>query len=318
MTDLLPTATILVIAGPTASGKSAAALELATALNGTIINADALQVYDGIPVLSAAPTAGEMAAVPHRLYGALPPEEACSAGRWRALAIEAISAVLAEGRVPMLVGGTGLYLRALIEGIVEIPPVPAEVRTGAEGLLAGLGGAAFRQRLGELDPEAAGRLHDNDRQRLIRAFEIVTATGRTQGDWQREMHQRPPGGWCFDIGLLLPERDWLYERCDRRFGAMLAAGAEEEVRALLERGLDPDLPAMKAVGVPELAAYLRGEASRQEAAARAQQATRNYAKRQLTWLRNQMKPGPGRRIFCAQDAASLSATFRRLATGNGA
>lgn len=318
MKDLSSTPAILVIAGPTASGKSAAALELAAALNGTIINADALQIYAGIPVLSAAPTEAEKAGVPHLLYGELSPAEACSAGRWRALAIAAIEAVLAEGRVPMLVGGTGLYLRALVEGIVEIPPVPAEVRADAEMLLASLGGAAFRRRLGERDPEAAGRLHDNDRQRLIRAYEIVTATGRTQGDWQRDMHQRPPEGWFFDIGLLLPDRDWLYERCDRRFGAMLAAGAEEEVRALLDRGLDPDLPAMKAVGVPELAAYLRGETSRQEAAARARQATRNYAKRQLTWLRNQMKPGTGRRIFCAADAGALSATFRKLAAAHGA
>jgi tRNA dimethylallyltransferase len=317
MKDLLSAPSVLVIAGPTASGKSAAALELAAALGGTVINADALQIYAGIPVLSAAPTQAERAAVPHRLYGVLSPEEACSAGRWRTLAIAAIEAVLAEGRVPMLVGGTGLYLRALIEGIVEIPPVPPEVRAGAEALLARVGGTEFRRKLGERDPEAAGRLHDNDRQRLIRAFEIVTATGRTQGEWQREAHQRPPEGWSFDIGLLLPGRDWLYERCDRRFDAMLAGGAEEEVRALLARGLDPELPAMKAVGLPELAAFLRGEVSREEAAAGARQATRNYAKRQLTWLRNQMKPGAGRRIFCAADADALAATFRRLADGYG-
>jgi tRNA dimethylallyltransferase len=277
---------VVIVAGPTASGKSALAVALAEALGGTIINADSMQVYRDLAVLTARPGAAELARAPHRLYGVIDAAEACSAGRWRGLALAEIAAARAAGRLPVLTGGSGLYLRALLEGLAPVPPVPAALREEARALHARLGGEAFRQALAVRDPEAAQGLAAGDTQRLIRAYEVVAATGRPLAHWRRG--QGPAAGPPAAAVLLLPPRAELYAACDARFLQMMERGALAEAAALLARGLDPALPAMRAVGVPELAALLAGRASREAAVAAAQQATRRYAKRQYTWFRHQM------------------------------
>jgi tRNA dimethylallyltransferase len=276
---------IVVVAGPTASGKSALALALAETLRGTVINADSMQVYRDLDVLSARPGPAETARAPHRLYGVVDAAEACSAGRWRTLALAAIGEARAAGRVPILAGGTGLYLRALLHGLAPVPPVPPDVREEAWALHRALGGARFRAALAARDPEGAARLAPGDTQRLLRAFEVVTATGRPLGEWQRQ--RTAASGLAAAVILLLPPRDALYAACDARFLAMMGRGAVAEVQRLVARGLAPQLPAMKAVGVPELAAHLAGKLTREAAVAAAQQATRRYAKRQYTWFAHQ-------------------------------
>ncbi len=278
----------VIVAGPTASGKSALALALAERFAGTVINADALQVYRDLPILTAQPDAAARARVPHRLYGVLDATERCSAGRWRALALEALAASRAAGRLPIFCGGTGLYLKALTEGIAAIPPVPAEVRAAAAARLRELGPAGLHAALRRRDPDTAERLHPNDSQRLQRAWEVLEASGRGLAAWQAAPPAEGPAPASFRWLVLLPPRDRLQAACDARFRAMIAAGALEEVRALAARDLDPRLPAMKALGVPELAAHLAGETTLEQAVAAAQQATRRYAKRQATWLRTQV------------------------------
>ncbi len=279
---------VVIIAGPTASGKSALALELAAALDGTIINADSQQIYRDLRILSARPDDAAIAGVPHRLYGYLDAAERGSVGGWRELALAEIAASHRAGRLPIVVGGTGLYLRALQHGIASIPPIPAAIREEAAALYRALGGAAFRERLWALDPVAAARLPPGDRQRLMRAWEVVCATGRPLGDWQNGTGAAAP--YRFASVLLAPPREALYAACDARFLGMIARGALDEVAALGARGLDPGLPAMKAVGVPDLLRYRRGEIALDDAIAAAQQATRRYAKRQMTWFRHQMIP----------------------------
>lgn len=282
---------VVIVAGPTASGKSALGLDLALEFGGEAINADSMQVYRELSILTARPTPEEEARAPHRLYGVLPAAEACSVARWLGLAKQAVAETREAGRLPILVGGTGLYLKALREGLAPVPLVPAEVRADVEARHDALGGAAFRAELARLDPEAAARLPDGDRQRLVRAFAVVEATGRSLTDWRRE---RPaelgPLPGRFATLAILPEREKVYAACDGRFARMLEQGALEEVRGLLALRLDPALPAMKAVGVPELAHHLAGDWTIEEAAAKARQATRNYAKRQVTWLRHQLSP----------------------------
>lgn len=290
---------VVAVVGPTASGKSALALALAEALDGVVINADSMQVYRELAILTARPGPDVVARAPHRLYGTLPAAEPCSAARWRDLALGEIAAALASGRTPIVVGGTGLYLRALVEGIAEIPPVPPAVRAAAEARLAEIGGAAFRAELAGRDPETAARLSDNDRQRLVRAREVVDATGRPISAWQRGPTLAPPPGLLFDLIALLPPREALHAACDGRFDAMMAAGAVEEVAALDALGLDPSLPAMKALGVPELRRFVRGELDRAVAVERAKTATRRYAKRQTTWFRHQL-PSVGGNIRATQ------------------
>jgi tRNA dimethylallyltransferase len=278
--------TLVVVAGPTASGKSALALALAEEFSGTIINADSMQVYRDLAVLTAQPGAAERARAPHRLYGAIDAAEPCSAGRWRGLALAEIAAARQQGRRPILTGGTGLYLRALIEGLAPVPPVPLSIRAEARALHGRLGGLAFRDALAAFDPEAAARLDPGDTQRLIRAYEVVMATGRPLSAWQRA--RQPVPALTAAAIVLLPPRPALFAACDARFLAMMREGAIAEVEALLERGLDPALPAMKAVGVGELGAFLAGRSTRGQAIAAAQQATRRYAKRQYTWFRHQL------------------------------
>jgi tRNA dimethylallyltransferase len=283
-----PHLSAVIVAGPTASGKSALALELAAALDGTIINADSQQIYRNLEILSARPDAAAMRRVPHRLYGFLDAAERGSVGRWRTLALAEIAAAQVRRSLPFLVGGTGLYLRAIQHGLAAVPPIPAAIRAEAAALYDELGGPAFRERLMALDPAAASRLPSGDRQRLLRAWEVVRATGQPLGDWQRGGAE--PSPYRFATVLLMPPREALYAACDARFAAMIAKGGVEEAAALVVRGLAPDLPAMKAVGVPELLRHLRGETSLTEAVASGQRATRRYAKRQVTWFRHQIVP----------------------------
>jgi len=297
--------TVVIVAGPTASGKSALALALAEECDGTIINADSMQVYRDLPVLTAQPGAVARARVPHRLYGVIDAAERCSAGRWRGLALVEIERAQAERRLPIVAGGTGLYLRALLEGLAPVPPVSAGAREAARALHTRLGGVAFREALAALDPETARRLEPGDTQRLIRAYEVAAATGRPLADWQRE--QGPPPGLTAAAILLLPPRPALYAACDARFVAMMERGALAEVEALLARQLDHSLPAVKAVGVAELADFLAGRSTREAAVAAAQQATRRYAKRQFTWFRHQLPETEHlqRHVIAAQFSESL-------------
>lgn len=277
---------VVVVGGPTASGKSALALDLADAFGGTVVNADSMQLYRELDVLTARPGQEDLARAPHRLYGVLPAAERGSAAKWRTLALEAIAAAAGEGRLPVVVGGTGLYLRALMRGLSEVPAVPDAVRAAAHERYRTLGGEAFKAGLLRRDP-AAARLNPGDVTRLTRAWEVVEATGRTLADWQATAADGPPPGLRFLRVLLDPPRAALYANCDRRFTWMMDRGALDEVRRLDALGLDPSLPAMKALGVPELRAHLRGELTREEAVERAQRSTRNYAKRQVTWFRHQ-------------------------------
>jgi tRNA dimethylallyltransferase len=279
---------VLVIAGPTASGKSVLALELAEAVGGVVINADSLQIYRDLRILTARPDEASERRVPHRLYGFLDAGVRGSAARWRTLALDEIAAATNAGRLPVVVGGTGLYLRALEDGLAPVPKIPEAIRQEAIELHRAIGGVAFRDRLAELDVAAAERLFPGDKQRLVRAFEVVRATGVSIDAWQQQAN-RPPG-YRFGRILLAPPRDRLYAACDARFAQMVEAGALAEAAMLGDRGLDPDLPAMKAVGLPELLSHLRGEMPLSEAIAAAQRATRRYAKRQMTWFRHQTTP----------------------------
>ncbi|MDD4616631.1 MAG: tRNA (adenosine(37)-N6)-dimethylallyltransferase MiaA [Alphaproteobacteria bacterium] len=283
-------ASIILIGGPTASGKSALALRLARERNGNVINADAMQVYAGLPILTAQPSVEDKAKAPHLLYEVTDPAEASSAGKWLSLAQAAIAQSRAEGRMPILVGGTGLYFEALLGGLADIPEIPESVRTEAIRLYETMGEEAFREALSARDSESAHRIARNDRQRLVRAYEVLAHTGKTLGEWHaKDSGFRLQDSEIVERHLLLPDREELYASCDRRFEQMIERGAVEEVKRLMERKLSPALPAMKILGVRELASYLRGEVSIDEAVAKAQQMTRNYAKRQMTWFRNRWR-----------------------------
>jgi tRNA dimethylallyltransferase len=289
--DTDPRPPAIVVTGPTASGKSGLALAIAEQFDGVVINADSMQVYRELSVLTARPDAATMRRVPHRLYGVLPGSERCSAGRWRAMALAEIAGAQAEGRLPLVVGGTGFYLRALEGGLDPIPEVPAETREAAREMLAELGAAGFHAALAARDPVMAARLRPGDAQRVVRAWEVLEATGRSLADWQtggagKSAADRAP--YRFLRIVCLPPRAVLYAACDARFRAMVSAGALDEVRALNALGLNSSLPVMKALGVPELSRHLAGEVDLETAIAEAQRATRNYAKRQITWMRTQL------------------------------
>ncbi len=275
---------LALIAGPTASGKSALALALAEKHGGVVINADSAQVYRDLRVLSARPSPEEEARAPHRLFGHVDGAEEYSAARWAEEAREAIAEAQAAGRLPILAGGTGLYLRTLIEGIAPVPEIDPAIRAEARALPVAEAHAA----LARIDPEAAARLRPTDTTRIARALEVVRSTGRPLAGWQAER----VGGIGERVSLaaliLLPDREWLRARCDARFEAMLERGAVEEVRALLARpDIAPSAPVRRAIGVAEIGAWIEGAISREEAVTRAQAATRQYAKRQYTWFRNQ-------------------------------
>jgi len=295
---------ILIVAGPTASGKSALATALAREFDGVVINADSMQVYRDLPVLTAQPDDAARAQAPHRLYSVIDPAVACSAGIWRAMAVDQIAAAHRGGRQAILVGGTGLYLRALLEGLAPVPKVPQAVRQAARAARQSLGATAFHRELAAIDPDGAGKLNPNDTQRVVRAYEVATATGRTLGDWQRD--QGKGAQFSARAVVLLPPRAELYAACDARFLDMMRRGAAEEVEALLRRNLNSDLPAMRALGVKPLRAWLRGEIGRKGAIAAAQQATRNYAKRQMTWFgRSAEGQGPGNLTVVKKFSESL-------------
>lgn len=279
----------ILIAGPTASGKSALALALAGQAGGVIVNADSMQVYRDLRVLTARPTTEEEARVPHLLYGYVDAAENYSTGRWVADASRALADVRAAGRLPIFVGGTGLYFRALIKGLSDIPPVPAEVRAKVRGEAEGVIAPELHKRLASLDPKTAAALRPSDRQRILRALEVFVATGRPLVEWQARPGKPiiPPEDAV--AVFLSVDRQALWRKIDARFDAMIAAGALEEVRRLIERKLDPSLPAMKAHGVPWLIRHLRGEISLEEAVAGGKADTRRYSKRQETWFRHQLK-----------------------------
>ena len=274
---------VALIAGPTASGKSALAVRLARMANGIVINADASQVYADLRILSARPDEEEMAGVPHRLFGHIDGAEACTAARWAAEARDEIGKAHAAGRLPILVGGTGLYLRTLLDGIAPVPDIDPAIRAAVRAMPVAEAHAALARE----DPEAAARLAAADTTRVGRALEVVRSTGKPLSQWQRHKS----GGIGRDIALapmvLLPPRDWLIDRCDLRFGQMADHGAVGEVEALLARRLSAELPVMRAIGVPEIAAWLAGEIDRETMVERGRIATRQYAKRQYTWFSRQ-------------------------------
>jgi len=248
-----------------------------------IVNADSAQVYRDLPILSAAPGPDELKRADHRLYGMLDGAEPCSAAGWAEMAKREIAEVHASGKLPILVGGTGLYLRTLLNGIAPVPSIDPEVRKQVRERSV----EENRAKLKELDPEAAERLNPADTTRIARALEVALSTGKTLREWQEQRE----GGIGDRIALrpliLLPPRDWLYGRCDERFAQMVELGASDEVRALIDRGLDPALPVMRAIGVREIASWLNGGVTREEAIAAGKQATRRYAKRQYTWFTHQ-------------------------------
>ncbi len=273
----------LIVAGPTCSGKSALAMALARRLDGVVINADAMQVYRELRVLTARPMPADEALAPHRLYGVRPAAQPGSVAWWRMAALAELEAAWAGGRLPILCGGTGLYLRALTDGLAEIPEPPEAVRREARALLAEVGAPALHARLAAVDPASAARLRPADGQRLARAWEVWRATGRGIAAWTAAPGL-PPASCRFAAIRLAPPRPALRDAIQARFAAMLAAGALEEVAALLTQSLPPELPAMRAHGVPELAAVLRGDLALPQATARAVQAQARYTKRQATWF----------------------------------
>lgn len=277
----------ILIAGPTASGKSAAALALAERLGGTVINADSMQVYRELAVLTARPTAAEMARAPHRLYGTVTARQAYSVGRWLGDAAAAIYEAQTEGRVPILVGGTGLYFKALLEGLARVPDIPSDIRDHWRKQAALIGVEGLRRELATRDPAVAARL-PADPQRLVRALEVVDATGVSLYEWQGDTAPPLLAPDATTKLVIAPERETVYARIDSRFERMVEACALEEVRALMALGLDDGLPAMRAHGVRELAAYSAGDKTLEDAVTKAKTETRRYAKRQMTWLRRFM------------------------------
>jgi tRNA dimethylallyltransferase len=288
----MTTINAVLIAGPTASGKSALAMAVAEKIGGVIVNADSMQVYRDLRIITARPTQVDEARVPHKLYGHVDAAENYSVGAWCRDACDALKEIVRQGRTPVLVGGTGLYFKALTTGLAAVPAIPADIRADVRGRLQRAGAPALHAELMRLDPATARRVTVNDRSRISRALEVVLATGRPLSEWHRE--GLPP---LIDPNkaakvFLTCERKELVRRIEVRFAAMLDSGALEEVKQLAARGLDRSLPAMKAHGVPWLMRHLNGEISRDEATAGAIMDTRRYAKRQLTWFRNQLKEWP--------------------------
>jgi tRNA dimethylallyltransferase len=278
-----PRKSIALIAGPTASGKSALALHLAEIANGVVINADASQVYADLRILSARPDDDEMARAPHRLFGYRDAATACSAADWAEDAKVEIDAAHAAGQLPILVGGTGLYLRTLLHGIAPVPDIDPEIRARVRSLPTHRAHFALTRE----DPEAAKRLAPQDTTRIARALEVLRSTGKTLSEWQQQLEGGIADQVKVSAAILLPPRDWLYARCDARFEAMIEQGGVAEAEALQARDLDPELPAMRAIGVRDIIAWRAGEIGRYDMIERAQAATRRYAKRQYTWFRHQ-------------------------------
>jgi tRNA dimethylallyltransferase len=299
----------VLIAGPTASGKSALALALAEKLNGVIVNADSMQVYSDLRVITARPSDQDLARAPHRLYGHIDAAVNYSVGQWARDVGTILSEIAAAGQTPIIVGGTGLYFKVLTGGLAAVPPTPPDIRADVRSRLERDGIAALRAELLAVDPQTAHRLMPNDRSRIARALEVIKSTGRSLADWHREgMPAMLDPARCARL-FLTCERAELVKRIEGRFGVMLGAGAVDEVRRLAARQLDPLLPAMKAHGVPWLIRHFAGEIGLDQAAAGAVMDTRRYAKRQVTWFRNQMKDWPS-----AGPADALAALESQLAS----
>lgn len=281
-----------IIAGPTASGKSARAIERAEELNGVVINCDSMQIYDGLQILTAQPPMADQERMPHTLYSHLHPDQICSAGNWRELVEPVIQSALSEDRTPIIVGGSGLYIKALTDGLSPMPDVPQEVRDQAVALQKKLGNPAFYEALHKRDPVMAERFHPFHTARLVRAWEVLEATGMSLAEWQKKDRLSPPDDWHFEIEVIIPPRPVLHERCNLRFMAMIEAGVLDEVAAFAERiekgEVRADVPLTKALGYKQLLSYIRGELGKEEAIAQAQAKTRQYAKQQVTWFRNQI------------------------------
>ncbi len=286
MSNAAPVKRAVLIAGPTASGKSALALERARASGAIIVNTDAMQVYDVLQVVTARPSEAEMAGVPHRLYGTVPPSVRFSTGDW----LRAVARLLTDepGRELIFVGGTGLYFDALTNGFADVPPVPAEITTEIQAEVSRLDADGRARLMAAKDPEMAARLSVPDPQRVVRALAVLQATGRSLAYYQDHLQSGLLNDFAVERIVLNPDRDILRERIARRFSTMLEDGAVDEVKTLLAQELDPTLPAMKAIGVPEITGWLAGQLTREEAIERAVIATRQYAKRQRTWFRNRM------------------------------
>lgn len=278
----------ILITGPTASGKSALAVELAREHGGEVVNADSMQVYDTLKVLTARPDDAEMGGIPHHLYGTVPAGQLYSTGEWLRSVGPLIEEIRGRGRIPVFVGGTGLYFKALTGGLSEMPQVPPAVRARWRQRLTEDGPWALHAELGARDPEMADLLSPSDGQRIVRALEVIDATGRSIGAFQAKAGQGLTDPQRAMKLIVEPDRAILHDRINRRFSAMLDQGAIEEVEALIRLGLSRDMPVMKAIGVPQIAALLRGEVGRDEVISQASAATRQYAKRQMTWFRNQM------------------------------
>ena len=303
----------ILIAGPTASGKSALALALAGQLGGVVINADSMQVYAGLNILTARPAAADLARAPHRLYGHVPTSEAYSVGRWLADAARELAAAHELGLVPIIVGGTGLYFHAALHGLTPVPDIALPVRTHWRAEAERLGPEALHAVLASRDPVMAGRLRPSDPQRVTRALEVLHGTGRSLAEWARDTGRPLLEEASVVRAVLLPEREALYHRCNRRFDLMLEAGALTEVDALLALGLATEKPAMRALGVRPLAAHLRGELTLAAAAEQAKAETRHYAKRQTTWIRGRMADWPQLDAGDAPAAALLMLSRLRAA-----
>jgi tRNA dimethylallyltransferase len=300
---------VILIAGPTASGKSALALGLAEQLGGVVINADSMQVYRDLRIITARPTTAEEARAPHRLYGHVDAAENYSVGRWLVDAQAALGEAQREGWLAIVTGGTGLYFKALTQGLTAIPPIPPAVRAAVRERAAAEGAVALHAELSRRDPASAWRIRPADSVRIVRALEVIEATGRSLADWHGD-GMKPAVDPARAVKVFLDvARDGLHRRIDSRFDAMLAAGALDEVRALEARKLDPLLPAMKAHGVPWLRRHLAGEMSLAEAAAEGKKDTRHYTKRQVTWFRHQLPDwawvGPGDAERLVREALSV-------------
>ncbi len=291
--------TVHIICGPTASGKSARGLDLAHEKNGVIINADSLQIYNRLPILTAQPSDGDKQVAPHRLYNLLEPNLQMTAGAWRQLALTEIDFAIENNQTPIIIGGTGFYLKALIEGLSPIPEIPASVRIMAEDLMDELGIEGFHNLMREKDPVMAARLHPNDRQRNLRAYEVMAHTGESLSEWQKAPKIEPDPKLVFDIEVIIPEREILYARCDERFKQMVKIGAVEEVAKLdddiMAGRVNIDAPITHALGFDALQQHVRGEIDLDTAIFMAQNETRHYAKRQTTWFRNQINLESGQK-----------------------
>ncbi len=298
---------VALIAGPTASGKSALAVTLAQSHDGVVVNADSAQVYADLRILTARPSAAEESSAPHALFGHIDAADTrYSAARWAGEARTAIDTALVAGKLPILVGGTGLYLRTLIDGIAPVPEIDTAIRTSVRALPVAEAYAALTRE----DPHAAARLSPNDTTRVARALEVVRSTGRTIADWQADLTGGIGDRIDLRAAILLPERDWLFDRIDARAAQMLDGGAIDEVERLLDRlDLPPDAPIRRTIGVPEIAALLAGETERDTTVDALRLATRRYAKRQYTWFRNQPPP-PWHRLTDTTHLQQLATILR--------